>query len=56
MLISSAFLNEKLGLIEIVGVTTVMIGLIVCVLGNRLLKYFNLSNKNEKNENLIKNS
>jgi len=53
MLVSSIFLNEKLGLIEIIGSCVVMIGLIVCVLGNRLMKYFNVS---KENENLIKNS
>jgi len=53
MLVSSIFLNEKLGLIEIVGSATVMLGLIVCVLGNRLMKYFKVS---KASENLIKNS
>jgi len=45
MLVSSVFLNEKLGLIELIGSTTVMIGLIVCVLGNRVIKYFKVPKK-----------
>jgi len=53
MLISSIFLNEKLGLIEMIGSCVVMIGLIVCVLGGRFMKYFKMR---KENKNLIKNS
>jgi len=53
MLVSSIFLNEKLGLIEIIGSSTVMIGLIVCVLGNRFVNYFKVTSENK---NLMKNS
>jgi len=55
MLVSSIFLNETLGLIEIIGVSTVMIGLIICVLGNRFMNYFKKKNENQ-NEKLVKNS
>jgi len=40
ILVSSVFLGETLGTFEIIGSLTVMFGLIICVLGNHIKKYF----------------
>ena len=40
ILVSSVFLGETLGTFEIIGSLTVMFGLIICVLGNQIKKYF----------------
>jgi len=52
MLTSRIFLNEHLGSLEIIGALIVMLGLFICVLGQKFTKYFK---SNEKNS-IIKNS